>query len=785
MGNVAEKSRIITVEVTDSRPSGIRVILPDGRKGFIRPREISWERRISIPNKLPKKGDVLEAVIMPDESRGDLLFLSLRQCTDPWSEAILKQKYKVGQIVVGEVVNVRNTGIYIQVEPGIDGVIFPKDVPMIRGRNSIEETILLGDKVSVVIDGIDRNKHLLELNLVKRLQKLPVEVEERKQHLLGYFGVDQHPRFFGSPAVNVDLDQPVIKKRFVRPSIRRLERILIVENEMEWLDFISEGLEKEFGVKVDMVENGNQALAHIRAGTKYSLVILDYHLKDELGTSVADKISKEKPYIPLLLMSAYELDEDGRPLDANGYSFCYKSLDDLIQRIEELRSGYWHISHKMQTMDKEENFIRQLGMQALSRRNSTEIFADILKRLHEQTGVAYCILLELDRKKQAGSIIAAYPPMNHQELRFAEDGLYYSPARQVVEEEREMYENIIDLEADSRFKNFFSTIDFQSFLGIPISIPDQATRYALFLLDEETLGFSEREKEGKQRFNYARTTGHFLTVAIEQIELMDYMRRYEEKYSLGHLASLLIHEMNNKMGAFRTSVKNFKESYGSIPKNPDPQLMHEWRAKMDLEVQRISEIQENLSRLVQSYARQAEGKYESVDVNKVVEDVALELGRTAERKTTEIVLDLSVGLPEAWAIRSQLQQIVLNVALNAIQMINLQCEFGRMLEQHSKHYIPALQKGTVVIQTRYAGDEMAFPIEVRLIDNGPGVHWRDQERIFFAGITRRGGAGLGLYISRNLIERMGGKLNILDSSLFIGSAFSLELRSYSAFKEQK
>jgi signal transduction histidine kinase len=243
--------------------------------------------------------------------------------------------------------------------------------------------------------------------------------------------------------------------------------------------------------------------------------------------------------------------------------------------------------------------------------------------------------------------------------------------------------------------------------------------------------------------------------------------------------------MNNKMGAFKTSIKNFKESYARIPKNPDPQLMHEWRAKMDLEVQRISAIQDNLSRLVQSYARQAEGKYESVDVNKVVEDVALELERTAERKTTEIVFDLSARLPEAWAIRSQLQQIVLNIALNAIQMINLQCELGRMLEQQTNHYIPALQKGMIIIQTRYAGEKAAFPIEVRVIDNGPGVHWRDQERIFFAGVTRRGGAGLGLYISRNLVERMGGRLDILDSSLFMGSVFSLELRPYTAFEEKK
>jgi len=363
--------------------------------------------------------------------------------------------------------------------------------------------------------------------------------------------------------------------------------------------------------------------------------------------------------------------------------------------------------------------------------------------------------------------------------------LYYSPARQVVEEEREFCDNMVDIEKDPKYKNFFTNLNFQSCIGIPIRIPDQTTRYALFLLDEEALGFSERDKEGAQRLLYARLTCYFLTIAIEQIGLLDYMRRYEERYSLGQLAAVMIHEMNNKMGAFENSVKNLMRQQNKRPAITKTDLMQEWLRGMDEGIKQISEIQDNLSKLVKSYARQAEGNFESVDVNDLVSDVAFELGRTAERKGTEIFLDMAKQLPPVRAIRSQLQQIVLNVTLNAVQMIILQREWIKLVEQQSKHYIPAFQNGMIIVQTRHMCEKVDCPVEIRVIDNGPGIHWRDQERIFFAGVTRRGGAGLGLYISRNLIERMGGKLNIIDSFLFMGSAFSLELRPYMAFEEKK
>ncbi|MFZ5857305.1 MAG: response regulator [Chloroflexota bacterium] len=778
MGVTVEVTRPITVEVTESRPSGIWVKLPDGRKGLIRPREVSWERRISVPVELPVKGQILEVVALSEESRGDFLFLSLRKCTDPWGEALSNQKYKRGQMIEGEVVNVRNTGVYVQIEPGIDGVILPKDAPFLRG-NTIEDVLWLGDKVSAIIDVIDKEGRLLGLNLVKRLRKLPTEKDECRIHLLEYFGIDKHPQNTSPVGIEVSLPaEGKIEKVFIRPSIRRLEHILIVDDEVEWLELLGKGLKREFGVAVDIVESGDDAIANIREGTSYSLIALDMQLKKTSGIVVAEKIHEIDQRIPLLIMSAFEFDEDGKPLEENQYPFCYKSLSNLIQKIDELRSGYWRSSSPKALMKGDASFIRHLEMQSFSKRPPGEIYTGILASLYEQTNVSHCIFLEIDRTRHVGTIISSYPIMAEKEMQVAQDGLYYSPARQVVEEEREFCDNMIDLENDAKYKNFLINLNFQSCLGVPIHIPDQTSRYALFLLDEEALRFSEQDKEGDQRLMRARMASDFLAIAIERSKILNYMRQYEERYSLGQLAAVMIHEMNNKMGALETSVKNLRRHQEDHPVITKVDLIEEWVQGMDKKVQQIAEVQESLTRLVRSYARQVEGDFESVDVNKIVSDVAFEIGRTAERKGTEIFLDLEKDLQPARAIRSQLQQIVLNVTLNAVQMINLQREWTNLLEQQSSRYLPALQHGMLIIQTRQMREDAFCPIEVRIIDNGPGVHWRDRDHIFLAGTTRRGGAGLGLYISRNLIEHIGGKLTLLDSILFLGSAFGISLLPY-------
>jgi signal transduction histidine kinase len=115
-------------------------------------------------------------------------------------------------------------------------------------------------------------------------------------------------------------------------------------------------------------------------------------------------------------------------------------------------------------------------------------------------------------------------------------------------------------------------------------------------------------------------------------------------------------------------------------------------------------------------------------------------------------------------IRSQavvLEQIFLNVALNAIQQIaELRPDIG----------------GWVQINMELKHNTSGAPIcKILIEDNGPGIHTSHWEKIFDAGFTTRpNGSGIGLYISRNLMEDIGGRIYVSKSCILSGTLFVLE-----------
>jgi two-component system NtrC family sensor kinase len=66
---------------------------------------------------------------------------------------------------------------------------------------------------------------------------------------------------------------------------------------------------------------------------------------------------------------------------------------------------------------------------------------------------------------------------------------------------------------------------------------------------------------------------------------------------------------------------------------------------------------------------------------------------------------------------------------------------------------------------------------IRVADDGPGIHRQHFDQIFSLGFTtrRQEGTGLGLYITRGLVESMGGKISLAESVILIGTTFTIEL----------
>jgi signal transduction histidine kinase len=116
-------------------------------------------------------------------------------------------------------------------------------------------------------------------------------------------------------------------------------------------------------------------------------------------------------------------------------------------------------------------------------------------------------------------------------------------------------------------------------------------------------------------------------------------------------------------------------------------------------------------------------------------------------------------------IRNQaaaLEQILLNVMLNAVQQIH---EFHKNNGGWIHIWIETFINSS---------NENWFRVAIE--DNGPGIHTNLWEKIFEAGFTTRSdGSGIGLYLSRSIVDNLGGKLYVNESYILSGAAFSLEL----------
>jgi signal transduction histidine kinase len=119
----------------------------------------------------------------------------------------------------------------------------------------------------------------------------------------------------------------------------------------------------------------------------------------------------------------------------------------------------------------------------------------------------------------------------------------------------------------------------------------------------------------------------------------------------------------------------------------------------------------------------------------------------------------------AKADERRLMQILQNLILNGVQQLAL------MTKPDEGHVVVS-----ATIATSLMKGEKTDVVQIRVEDNGPGIHAAEYEPIFDLGVTHReGGSGIGLYISRILVHQLGGRVQVESSALGWGSCFLIEI----------
>jgi small subunit ribosomal protein S1 len=162
---------------------GAFVELEKGVEGLVHISEMSWTRNVRHPSKIVSLGDEIEAVILKVDPEGEKISLGMKQIEeDPWHA--LPVKYPVGTRLSGKVRNLTSFGAFVEIEPGIDGLVHISDMSWTKRIQHPSEVVKKGDDVDVVILGVDAENKRISLGL-KQTQDDPWE------HLADQFHVGQ------------------------------------------------------------------------------------------------------------------------------------------------------------------------------------------------------------------------------------------------------------------------------------------------------------------------------------------------------------------------------------------------------------------------------------------------------------------------------------------------------------------------------------------------------------------------------------------------------------------
>jgi PAS domain S-box-containing protein len=254
------------------------------------------------------------------------------------------------------------------------------------------------------------------------------------------------------------------------------------------------------------------------------------------------------------------------------------------------------------------------------------------------------------------------------------------------------------------------------------------------------------------RFRGIRASNRDITGAVEADEAVrrarDELTHLQRVSTVGELAATLAHEINQPLAGILSNAQAGQQ----LLQAPSPDVGEAEAALADIvsDARRASAVVER----IRSMLRKGPRRRTPVDVNEAVMEVLAMLRGQMTDGRTDVALDLAEGLPTVLADRIQVQQVVMNLVRNALDALG------------------AVSRPRLVVSTSTAE---GGGVRVRICDNGVGIPLDLADDVFEPFLTsKEGGLGMGLAISRSIVEEHGGQLWV-EHSDEDGSALCFEL----------
>lgn len=258
--------------------------------------------------------------------------------------------------------------------------------------------------------------------------------------------------------------------------------------------------------------------------------------------------------------------------------------------------------------------------------------------------------------------------------------------------------------------------------------------------------FEQLQSEAKQKLEFLvmERTSELQAEVSERAKTEQVLRQTQDELIqaaklavLGQMSASISHELNNPLAAIRSFADNGKRF-----------LARESYDRVDDNLSRISALTDRMAKIsnqLRSFARKSDSNEVSkLDIKPLIFSAKELLAAQCKAKQVELRLDLEQQLPSVELNPIQFEQVLINLVTNAMQALEQQ------------------ELRNIQISAALCDSHIAIFVD----DNGPGIAYSEQHQLFEPFYTtKKNGLGLGLSISQQITQAMGGTLDVADSPL--------------------
>ncbi len=178
--NIEERFRIgdkVSGRVVSLTDYGAFIEIEKGIEGLIHNSEMSWTQHIKHPSQVVAMGQMVEAIILSLDKEDKKISLGIKQLEpDPWETLMIK--YPVGSQHEGVARNLTNFGVFVELEPGVDGLVHISDLSWTKKIRHPGEVVKKGERLNVIVLGVDVDQRKISLGH-KQITENPWDLFEK------------------------------------------------------------------------------------------------------------------------------------------------------------------------------------------------------------------------------------------------------------------------------------------------------------------------------------------------------------------------------------------------------------------------------------------------------------------------------------------------------------------------------------------------------------------------------------------------------------------------------